>query len=395
MHVLSVIHYPTYGGPHHRNASVIPALRARGIETTVLIPDEPGNAYSNLVDRGIRVLQFPLHRVRVVRNPATHLRFATDFRTDVRRLRGLIRAEGIDLVLVNGLVNPHSAVAGHLEDVPVVWQLLDIFAPMPVRRAMMPLVTTIADVIMSSGRPVGEQHPGATSFGDRFVPFFSVVDPERFTNSASARHAARARLGLPDDCLVVGNVSNINPMKGHDLFIRAAGELRRRRPETKFVILGGQSDRHTNYLEDLWHAADTLGLKLGRDLIVRDPGGDVASLAPAFDVFWLTSPPRSEGVSTVIGEAMALEIPVVATSVGSVIETVADGVTGRLVPPLSAEAIVEATIPYIDDGELRRAVGTAGRQRAKVLFSREACAARHETAFRLAVEHWSHRRRLN
>jgi glycosyltransferase involved in cell wall biosynthesis len=387
MRVLSVIHYPIYGGPHHRNAAVIPALRTRGIETTVVIPDESGNAYEHLQAQGVTTIRMPLSRMRGGRDPVTHLKIAGRFRSDVSRLRGLLRATETDLVLVNGLVNPHAAIAGHLEDIPVVWQLLDTATPIAVRRLMMPMVTALADAIMSSGRPAAEEHPGATAFGERLVPFFSVVDTKRFSNSTTARQAARTRLGLPADCAVVGNVNNINLIKGHDLFVQAAGELHRRRPNTRFVILGAQSPHHAEYVSGLWRAAERLGLRLGRELIVFDPGVDVALFAPAFDVFWLTSPPRSEGVSTVIGEAMSLELPVVATRVGSVPESVADGVTGTLVPPLDPRALVEATLPYLDDRDLRVRVGAAGRARAKELYAREVCAERHERAFRLAIEH--------
>ena len=387
MHVLSVIHYPTYGGPHHRNASVSPALRERAIETTVVIPDEPGNAYEHLTAQGVRTIRMPLHRLRRVKDPSTHIRFIKELRTDVGRLRGLIRALDIDVALVNGLINPHAAIAAHLEDTAVVWQLLDTAAPMAIRRAMMPMVTAMADAVMSSGRPAAEEHPGARAFGNRLVPFFSVVDTNRFRNTPDRRRAARQRLGIPDDCMVVGNVSNINLIKGHDLFIAAAGELHRQRPDTRFVILGAGSPHHTDYIEGLWRTAEALGLELDRDLVVRDPGIDVDRFAPAFDVFWLTSPPRSEGVSTVIGEAMALEIPVIATRVGSVPESVADGITGTLVPPLDVRAFVEATLPYLENSELRKRVGAAGRARAKELYARERCADRHEQAFRLAIEH--------
>src|SRR5262249_36468396 len=42
--LLSVIHYPVFGGPHNRNIRIAPLLRAAGIEPTVLLPDEPGDA---------------------------------------------------------------------------------------------------------------------------------------------------------------------------------------------------------------------------------------------------------------------------------------------------------------------------------------------------------------
>ncbi|MDZ7712230.1 MAG: hypothetical protein U5L06_03505 [Rhodovibrio sp.] len=52
--------------------------------------------------------------------------------------------------------------------------------------------------------------------------------------------------------------------------------------------------------------ARALGLD---DLVVRAPGERVHVLAQAFDVAWLTSPARSEGIPTAAGEAMALAVP--------------------------------------------------------------------------------------
>ncbi len=392
MRVLSVIHYPIYGGPHNINASVIPLLARSGIETTVLLPEEAGNAYTLLRTQGISVIQMPLSRVRAVRDPLVHLRMVSRFRRDVRRLRALIRSLDVDAVLVNGLANPQSAVAAHLEGIPVVWQLLDTFSPMALRRAMMVLVTRLADAVMSTGRTVAELHPGATAFGERLVLFYTPVDAERFVNGCHIRAEARERLGLPSDCLVIGNVGNINLMKGHDVFVEAAIRTRRVRPNTRFVILGAQYPQHARYAEGLWRTAAEGGLEVGKDLIVVDPGTNVAGLAPAFDVFWLTSNPRSEGIPTVIGEAMALALPVVASRVGSVHEAVADGVTGRLVPPRDPGALLNATLPYLDDGDLRRAAGQAGREQAKALYSPEGCASSHVRALELAVEH-SRRRR--
>lgn len=387
LHVLSIIHYPVYGGPHNRNASVIPALRERGVETTILLPDQPGNAVDQLAARGASVVTMPLRRLRWTSDLGVQVRVAASFRDDVRRLRGVIRRERVGLVLVNGLVNPHGAIAAHLEKIPVVWQLLDTFAPMPLRRMMMPLVGVIADSIMSSGMGVAREHPGALAFGERLVPFFSIVDSQAFRNGADVRGRAREELGLAADDFVVGNVNNLNPMKGHDTFVRAAAALLRERPKTRFVILGAQYDQHAGYTTALWREAARLGRRLGKELIVVDPEGHVSELAPAFDVFWLSSNPRSEGVSTVVGEAMALELPVVATDVGSVREAVDDGTTGNLVPACDPGALAAATYPLVDNRELRLKLGRAGRERAEELYSLVACTEQHFSAFDHALRH--------
>jgi glycosyltransferase involved in cell wall biosynthesis len=113
----------------------------------------------------------------------------------------------------------------------------------------------------------------------------------------------------------------------------------------------------------------------------------VSQLAPALDVFWLTSEPRSEGIPTTVEEAMALGIPVVAADVGGVREIVDDGMTGFLVPSRDPEALVAATEPLLDDPARRRQMGEAARLRAEADFNLDRCADSHVIAFERAVEH--------
>jgi len=397
MHVLSVIHYPVWGGPHNRNSMVAPLLEQRGIRVTVLLPDEPGNAAERLRGRGMHVVQMPLGRLRRKLDPRVHVRLAAGLREEVRRIRDLIRREGVDLVLVNGLVNPQAAIAGHLERVAVTWQLLDTFAPFPLRVAFMPVVRCLADSVMTSGDAIARVHPWTGGLNARLVSFFPVVDVERFRPDPARRAAARRELGFSPDCVVVGNVSNLNPMKGHLTFVRAAGVLRRSRPDTRFVILGATYSHRPGYLDQVLAEAATAGLRQGRDLVVLDPQNRVAELAAAFDVFWLTSEPRSEGLPTVVGEAMALGVPVVATDVGAVSEAVGQNAGqdagGLLVAPRDVDGLANTTLELIDDYERRRALGAAGRRRAVALYAAEASAERHLEAFAVALA-WRRGRRF-
>lgn len=392
MHVLSVIHYPVFGGPHNRNASVIPLTAECGVETTVLLPDEPGDAAERMRAQGVDVVTAPLHRLRAQTNLRVHARMLASFPGEVRRIRQLIRARQIDLVLVNGLVNPHAAIAARLEGVPVTWQLLDTFPPRALRLALMPLVRLLADSLMTSGVEVARAHPGASTFGERLVSFFPIVDTDRFRPDPALRASARRELGLPEDAIVVGNVSNLNPMKGHLTFVRAAGSLKSSYPDVRYVILGGSYDHHADYIASIRRESQAVGLDAGEQLMVRDPGTRVAELAAAFDIFWLTSEPRSEGLSTVVGEAMALGLPVVATDVGSVSESVDHGTTGFMVPPRDPEALATATRPLVVDPKLRSAMGIAGRHRAEALFNGAACTRKHLSSFEAAVARHKQRR---
>lgn len=383
---LFVVHYPVFGGPHNQALLLDRPQRELGWQTLVLLPSEPGNAAGRLRDAGVGVLQLPLGRLRANPDPRLQLRMLSRLPREIASVRHVIREHGIDLVVVAGLVNPHAAIAARLEGLPVVWQILDTRPPVAVRRAFMPLVLRLADVIMATGVQVARAHPGALSFGRRLVPFFPPVDGIEFKNSPERRARARQLLGLSPADLVVGNVGNLNPMKGHRTFIRAAADLRRTHPTTRFVILGASYDHRREYTESLWREARTLGLSPGSDLIVRDPGGTVADLAAAFDIFWLSSDLRSEGIPTVIGEAMALGLPVVATAVGGVQEAVSEE-TGFVVAPLDSRAIADATRALFDDPELRKRMATKGRRRALVHFDPNRCAQIHAAAFDLAVEH--------
>ena len=386
---LFVIHYPVFGGPHNQALRLTPALRALGWETTVLIPDEPGNAAERLRAAGIQTIEAPLGRLRATADPRRHLRFAGGFPREVRLIRSLIRELQIDLVLLGGLVNPHGAIAARLERVPVVWQILDTLPPRALRRALMPLVTRLAGAVMCTGEAVARAHPGAVGLGERLVLFFPPVDLELFRADPAVRSRARSELGLGPDEPVVGTVGNLTPMKDHDTLVRAAAALHRLHPPTRFVILGSSYEHRSGYADEVLRTAEELGLQPNRDLILRDPGERVAELAQAFDVFWLSSRSRSEGLPTVVGEAMALGLPVVATQVGSVPEAVDGG--GLLVPPSDPDALARAAAQLIEDPSARAAIGEEGHRWASERFSVEASADAHIRAFDIACGRASRR----
>jgi glycosyltransferase involved in cell wall biosynthesis len=79
----------------------------------------------------------------------------------------------------------------------------------------------------------------------------------------------------------------------------------------------------------------------------------------------------SEGVPTVVLEAMACELPVVVTDVGGVSEAMSDGVEGFLAPARDAGALADALERLWSDPELRRRMGSAGRERVLSDFQLE------------------------
>jgi glycosyltransferase involved in cell wall biosynthesis len=303
----------------------------------------------------------------------------------------LIERRGIDVVQAHGDTNPHAALAGHRAGAAVVWQLYDTRTPAALRRLTMPLVTRVADVITTWGRQLGLEYPGTERLRERWIPVFPPVAGEDFAPSPQRRAAARAELEIAGDAVAVAVIGMLNPSKGHDHFVRALGLARADHPNLVARMLGPPSPAHAEYERRVRAEADALGMLADGVLDIRDAGARVAELLPAFDILALSSVPRSEGMPTVILEAMACGLPVVATNVGAVAELVVDRDTGYVVPPLDDRRLADALGWLAADAGLRARIGAAGRMRFEKHFELDVLADIHVRAFELALEHRRHR----
>ncbi len=191
----------------------------------------------------------------------------------------------------------------------------------------------------------------------RVIP--NGVDVERFGGDAQ-RLAVRSELGLAPTTPVAGIVAALRPEKDHLQFLRAAAIVRRRVPEAVFLIVGDGPLR-----PGLEAAAAELGIAQAvRFLGTRS---DIPGLLAAMDVFALTSQMEANPVS--ILEAMATSRPVVAPNVGSIAESVDDGVTGYLTEQGSAEQTAERICQLLENVELARSLGRTGRERVEKRWS--------------------------
>jgi glycosyltransferase involved in cell wall biosynthesis len=384
--LLSVINNPLFGGGHTQMVRLAAPLATRGIETLGVTP-AGAPAAQRVRDGGVEVVEVPLHRLRATPDPRVQLPFLAATGPEVARLRRLIRERGIDVVQVHADINFHGAVAGRLAGAAVVWQLYDTRTPIPLRRVTMPFVTRIADVITTWGEELGRAHPGTEGLDGRWLTVFPpVADAEFGPPDAAARDAARRELAVPDGAQVIGAIGNRNPSKGFEYLARALAEVRRAHPDAVVRVLGAPSPPHAAWERSVLDEARSLGLDEAA-FAMRDGGTRVPELIAAFDVLALSSVPRSEGMPTVILEAMATGLPVAAADVGAVRELVAEGETGFVVAPEDPPALAAAIGRLLDDPQLRARLGEGGRRRFAEVFSLERLADRHAEAYRLALEH--------
>lgn len=180
-------------------------------------------------------------------------------------------------------------------------------------------------------------------------------DPARWRDSGRARRAS-----FPGDPAspVVGFLGSFNASKGLDTLIGACSALARRRT-IRVAIAGAGPLRH-----DLELAAAKGVPPIA--LLGQLPPSEVPSFLAAVDV--LAVPSYDEGLPRVVLEAMAMQVPVVASNVGGIPEAVQDAGTGSLVRPGDAEALAAALDRILDDSGLASRLGEAGRQRVRKVF---------------------------
>jgi glycosyltransferase involved in cell wall biosynthesis len=164
---------------------------------------------------------------------------------------------------------------------------------------------------------------------------------------------------VPDGAPLVLEVGRLIAQKDHATLLRAFARVREEHPDARLAILGwGPLEEETVALAASLGLADSVAI----------PGRvEPRAWLERADVFAHT--PRWEGFGIVLLEAMLASLPIVATRVSAVPEVVADGETGVLVPPGDVAGAAAAISELLRDGARRRALGEAGRERARRCFS--------------------------
>lgn len=288
------------------------------------------------------------------------------------RLTRLLRRRQIDAVVTVGTGGDKmfwGRLAAWRAGVPVIISALHSTG-LPDRvewlnRRLAPLTDAFIAVAAPHARYLAE-HEGCPVDKVRVIP--NGVDTERFCRRP-ANAALRAALGIAPRAPVAAIVAALRPEKNHPLFLRAAAQIRAAMPAARFLIVGDGPARGE---------LEALAGRLGITDAVHFLGtrADIPELLAASDVVMLTSHMEANPVSVL--EALACEKPVVATRVGSLTETVRDGVNGYLVRPDDPAALAARVIELFGDRMKARRFGQAGRREVVAHWSLERMVAGYE-----------------
>ncbi|MBC7231507.1 MAG: glycosyltransferase [Actinobacteria bacterium] len=380
--VLIVNHAVEMGGAERVLLRFLDTLD-RGLFEPALACPHRGPLVEAAEERGLKVhLGYPVPRLLEIRrkslggSPLSRLAYPYDMARTVTALARLVRDEGYDLVLTNSAkADIYGSLAGRLAARPVVWRLHDIVDYDAFSVLNVLLFTTFAGLFAARVLAVsGAARDALTARGVRASKVAVVhngIDVRRLASSyrrSLSREKLAEEFGIAPEAPLAGLVGRLVDWKGPDRFIAAAAGVARELPAARFLLVGDAIFGEASYVDEL--RAQTRRLGLEERVVFTGFREDALEITAGLDVLVHASL-LPDPLPTVLIEAMAMGVPVVAADAGGVREIVEDGVTGRLVPPGEVEDMARAMIALLSDSGTATAMGERGRERALRLFEIE------------------------
>lgn len=349
------------GGAELCLIKIVEHFQARGDRPSVAMPEE-GPISDYYRERGIPVHIVPYNRLSSKGGWKYRLAFPPKFLRSILQMKNLIRREAFDLVHVNELIDFNGIVAARHAGTPSVCHVrLILERPRWMRSVLVGAARRYADRVLCVSEGVRRKMIEGEGFrpGQAQVLYDGGPDLTRF-DPGRVRPGVREELGIPKNAYVIGLVSKVARVKGHDHLIRAAAQLPDRGVQDfRIVLVGGGLPGHEDYYEELQAAIRDLGI--GDRVIQTGARGDVADLLSAFDVY-VHLPSYQEPFPGVVLEALAMERTVVAYDSGGIGEQFEPGRSGLLIPQGNVEAVAGALADLYREPNRRIEMGKQGRE---------------------------------
>lgn len=252
-----------------------------------------------------------------------------------------------------------------------------LFQPL-IRRRNRRLLAGAAGFVSISA-PVREEFLACGVLPARIHDIPNGIDPEEFSPADPARRLElRAQLGLPADRIICAYSGKLNRGKGLEFLVNLWRELAAERPQLRLLLIGGGGGQSISCETELRGMIRAAGL--ADKIIITGYTQNVPAYLRAADYFLF--PSESETLGLALLEALACELPAVASRIPGIADFMRDGVNGRLAAPNDREEWRAAIGGLLDDPAAARALGRAGRQTVLERYSIANDAARHLELFR-------------
>lgn len=375
--VANILEEGKLGGPQIRIARVASAIDKK-ISTTVVIPEENSEKYRSLLSKHkIPCKTFPLSRI--TKEYKVFLRYMFFSCYEIYLLYRYFKLNDFDLIHVSGGGWQYKgAIAGKLAKKKVVWHINDTYMPW-LFRMVFKMLSANADVFIFASFRSKEYYK---SFVSTSRPNFIIPAPvdTSFFNPEAVIDKLYKEPPPSQRKIIIGTVANINPIKGLDIFVRAAAEINQNTDNVEFVIVGPvykNQEKHYSHLKNLISE-----LKVNNITFV---GGcdDIRFWLKCFDIYLCASYAESSPIS--VWEAMSMKKAIVSTNVGDVPRYIKTGLSGVIVPIGDYKGIACELLALIGDDAKRQFYGEHAREIAKKYLSVDLCVQKHLKAYQTAI----------
>ncbi len=380
MHIGVLTHnYPRFPGDF--SGTFVEALcqewARQGQQVTVLAPYDP--AYRRPLDGPVQLRLYRyawpdrLHRLGYMRTMRSDLVLRLEayllspalFAAGIAAVARWARRERPDVlhahwVLPNGFI---GAVVSRWLGIPLAVSIpgsdARVAGQNPWFRAMARFAFRQAALLTANSAELREAAVALGADPGKFDLILYGTDPEALHPSPAGVAELRARLGIPDQAMVLLAVGRMVPKKGFDVLLRAmARPPLRDRPVVAVMV--GQGDEMANWQR----LAEHLGIAGRVRWAGTVPKDELAVYYNLADVLVMPSVSRpADGLNVCVLDAMSCARPVVGSNVAGNPLAIVDGVTGLIVPEQDTDALAQALARLADDPGLRARMGAAGRAR--------------------------------
>jgi len=200
------------------------------------------------------------------------------------------------------------------------------------------------------------------------------INTEKIINKSYDAESIRSKWKLNDNDIVLTNTGMFNDQKAQAHLLQVMEIILKEIPSTKLMLVGWGSKE-----QELRNAVGEKDLQNNVIFTGKLPHEDVFEILAITDIFVLSS--LWEGFGLVMGEAMAMGKPVVATRTDGSELLVIDGKTGVLVPTGDYRSIANSVIELLKNPVQMQKMGEMGKQKILTYFTPETFIQRHESFY--------------
>jgi glycosyltransferase involved in cell wall biosynthesis len=196
----------------------------------------------------------------------------------------------------------------------------------------------------------------------KVVKIYNGIETDYYKphDQEEGRRRVRQEYSVNDSEVLIGSLGRLVWQKGFEYFIHAMPILIRDLPEAKFLIVGEGPLR-----QELEGQTRSLGIQ--DRLVFTGHRNDIRDMMAAMDI--IVIPSLLEGFPMITLEAMAMEKPIVTTSIDGIMEQIRDGMEGLLIAPKSPPALAQAVKRLVDNPDYARSLGINARAKVVRDFS--------------------------